>query len=46
MATLGTEQSNHRREVETRVNVWTVYQKKGRCREVAIIEGSTVVQRI
>ena len=28
VATLGTEESGHRREVETRVNVWTVCQKK------------------
>ena len=26
------------REVETRVNVWTVRQKNGRCREVAAVE--------
>ena len=28
MATLGTEEGGHCREVETRVNVWTVCQKK------------------
>ena len=28
MATLGTEESGHCRQVETRVNVWTVHQKK------------------
>ena len=27
-ATLGTEESGHCREVETRVNIWTVGQKK------------------
>ena len=35
-ATLGTEQSGLCREVETRVNVWTVRQKRDRCREVEI----------
>jgi len=39
-ATLGKEESGHCREVETRVNVWTVRQKKnGRPREVAIRGG-------
>ena len=41
-ATLGTEESNHCWEVETRVNVWTVCQKSGLCREVALRAGSTV----
>ena len=30
------------REVETRVNVWTVRQKNGHCGEVAVSGGSTV----
>ena len=30
------------REVETRVNVWTVRQKNGRCGEVVVNGGSTV----
>ena len=39
MATLGTEESSRCREVETRVNVWTVPPKKNcRCREVAVVE--------
>jgi len=42
MATLGTEESGLCWEVETRVNVWTVHQKNGRVREVAISAGSTV----
>ena len=42
MATLGTEESGHCWEVETRVNVWTVHQKNGRVREVAISAGLTV----
>ena len=42
MATLGTEESGHCREVETRANVWTVGQKNGCCLEVAISGGSTV----
>ena len=49
MTTLGTEEGGHYREVAvverlfTRVNVWTVCQKKWPlCREVAITEGSTV----
>ena len=33
MATLGTEESSRYREVETRVNVWTVPQKK-----IAVVE--------
>ena len=40
-ATLGTEESGHCKEVyKTRVNVWTVHQKKllFGCREVAIVE--------
>ena len=40
-ATLGTEESgrcNHCKEVETIVNVWTVCQKNGRSREVAVVE--------
>ena len=38
-AILGSEKSGHCREVETRVNVWTVCQKKnGCCREVAVVE--------
>jgi len=40
-ATFGTEESGCCREVETRVNVWTVHQKKKKndcCREVAIVE--------
>ena len=35
-ATLGTEESGHCREVETIVNVWTVHQKNGHCREMAV----------
>ena len=49
MTTLGTEESGHCQEVAvverlfTRVNVWTVRQKKWLlCREVAITEGWTV----
>lgn len=43
-AILGTEESGHCREVETRVNVWTVHQKKNRrSREVAASEGLTVL---
>ena len=42
MATLGTEKSDHCREVQTGVNVWTVSQKSGRCREVAV-SGSSMV---
>ena len=39
MDTLGTDESGrHCREVQTRVNVWTVCQKKGLCREVAIVQ--------
>ena len=38
MATLGTEESSHCREVETRVNEWTVHQKNCHCREVAVVE--------
>ena len=47
-ATLGTEEGGHCREVETRVNVWTVHQKKGRCIEVAVIisRGGWTVQSI
>ena len=41
-ATLGTEESGHCREVEAKVNVWTVRQKNGHCREVAVAGGSTV----
>ena len=41
-ATLGTEESGHCREVETKVNVWNVRQKNGHCREVAVAGGSTV----
>ena len=38
-ATLGSEKSGHCGEVETRMNVWTVCQKKnGSCREVAVVE--------
>ena len=43
MATLGTEESGHCREVETREKVRTVHQKNGGCREVALIGGSTVI---
>ena len=39
-ATLGKEESGHCREAETRVNVWTVRQKNGCPREVAIRGGS------
>ena len=46
VATLGTEESVHCREVETRVNVWTVCQKNCCCGEVAISGGSTVVSAI
>ena len=42
MATLGTDESGRRREVKTRVNVWTVCQKSGRCGEV-ISGGLTVL---
>ena len=42
MASLGTEKSGHCREVETRVNVWTIRKKNGRCREVADCGDSTV----
>ena len=38
-AILGTEESNHCREVETRVNVWTVHQKK-----VAVVERWRLVE--
>ena len=38
MATLGTEESSHCREVEIRVNEWTVHQKNCHCREVAVVE--------
>ena len=38
MATLGTEESSHCREVETRVNEWIVHQKNCHCREVAVVE--------
>ena len=44
-ATLGTAEGSHRREVETRVNVWIFRQKilplyrGGRCGEVAVSEG-------
>ena len=41
-ATLGTEESGHCREVERRVNTWTVSQNNDRCREVAVAGGSTV----
>lgn len=38
-AILGSEKSGHCGEVETRMNVWTVCQKKnGCCREVAVVE--------
>ena len=43
MATLGTEASGRYREVETKVNVWTVRPKNGRCGEVAVSGGSTVL---
>ena len=44
MVTLGTEKNGHCREVETRVNVWTVRRNKnGSCREVAVSGDSTVV---
>ena len=35
---IGTEESSHCREVETRVNEWTVHQKNCHCREVAVVE--------
>ena len=38
--TLGTEKSGHCREVETRVNVWTVRQKK-----IAVVGGWALVER-
>ena len=41
-ATLRTEERGRCKEVQTRVNVWTVRQKSGRCGEVAVTEGSTV----
>ena len=48
-ATLGTAEGSHCREVETRVKVWIVRQKKilslywgGRCGEVAASGGSTI----
>ena len=44
-ATLGTEESGYFREVETKVNVWTVRLKNGRCGEVTVGRDSTV-QRI
>ena len=40
--TLGTEEGGHCREVERKVNVWTVCLKNGRCREVAVSGGSVV----
>ena len=44
--TLGTEKSGHCREVETRVNVWTVRQKKNsRSRGVAV-SGEVVVSGV
>ena len=36
-AILGTEESDRCREVETRVNVWTVRLKSGRCRELRLL---------
>ena len=47
--TLGTEGSGRCREVQRGANVWTVRQKQwpqeksGRCREVAVSRGSTVL---
>ena len=41
-ATLGTEESGHCRDVETRVNLWTVRQKNGHCREMAVSGASAV----
>ena len=38
LGTLGTEESSHCREVETRVNEWIVHQKNCHCREVAVVE--------
>ena len=38
--TLGTEKSGHCREVETRVNVWTVRQKK-----IAVVGGWSLVEK-
>ena len=32
------------REVETRVNVWTVRQNNGRCREVTAVEGWSLIE--
>ena len=44
-ATLGTEEGSHRREVETRVNVWTARQKKYyRCVGVAVVERWLLVE--
>ena len=44
--TLGTEKSGHCIEVETRVNVWTVRQKKNsRCSGVAV-SGEVVVSGV
>ena len=44
-ATLGTEESGHCRGVEAKVNVWTVRQKNGHCRE-APVGGDSTVHRI
>ena len=41
-ATLGTEESGRCREVEAKVNVWTVRQTNGHCREGTVAGGSTV----
>ena len=39
MVTMETEESDHcRKGAETRVNLWTVRQQNGRCREVAVVE--------
>ena len=43
-AILGTEENSHCTEVETRVNVWTVRQKNGQCREVAVVERWPLVE--
>ena len=36
------KRGSHCREVETRVNVWTVCQNNGHCREVVVSKGLTV----
>ena len=41
---MSAKNSGRCREVLTRVNVWTVRQKNGHCREVPIGGGSTVIK--